>query len=204
MRASRELWVAACLAIVCGTHGARAQDAVAPADESLLPPRGIYLHLMGAASWGKGLRFNNPYRLATPLGDSAESVSATAGYLNLAVSVSSGNPSGLLHGGSLALSVATDGIPQEVLTPAYQIGLRLPPHFLAYARAGLPFVLEPDPNVGYELGVGGVYWLTAGIGASFELIGSLFYGAATQDTAATAIPILSGQLGVALSYEVLP
>ncbi len=204
MRALRDLWIAACIAIVCGTHEARAQDAAEPADESLLPPRGIYLHLMGGASWGKGLRFNNPFRLATPLGDTEESVSATAGYLNLAGSVSSGNPSGLLHGGSLALSVATDGIPQEVLTPAYQLSLRLPPHFLTYARAGLPLVLRPDPNIGYELGLGGVYWLSAGIGASFELIGSLFYGAATQDTAATAIPILSGQLGLTLSYEVLP
>ena len=204
MRASRELLLGVCLGCTLVLPSARAETGARQGAQTLLPEAGPYLHLLGAVSWGKGLRFNNPYRLATPLGDSAESVSATAGYANFAFALSSGNPSGLMHGGALALSVATDGVPQEVMTPAYQIGLRLPPHFLVYARAGLPLVFEPDPNLGYEIGVGGVYWLTAGIGLSAEVIGSLFYGAATQDTAATAIPLLSAQAGIAIGYEVLP
>lgn len=176
----------------------------AGAADLALPETGPYLHLLGALSWGKGIRFNNPYRLATPLGESAESVSASAGYLNFAFAASSGSPDGLLHGGGVALSVATDGVPQEVMTPSYQLGLRFPPDFFLYGRAGLPIVVEPDPNLGYELAVGGVYFFTAGLGATAELIGSLFYGAATQDTAATAIPLLSAQIGIAALYEVLP
>jgi hypothetical protein len=46
--------------------------------------------------------------------------------------------------------------------------------------------------------------LTAGVGATAELIGSLFYGAATQDEAVTLIPIVSLQIGILIDLEVLP
>ena len=58
------------------------------------PPNGLAsLPVSGLASLsvGRGLRFNNPYRLARPLGDSAESVSLAATYLDLGL--------GLLFGG---------------------------------------------------------------------------------------------------------
>jgi hypothetical protein len=71
-------------------------------------------------------------------------------------------------------------------------------------RAGIPIVLEPDANVGFELAAGGVWLFTGGLGLSAELVGSLFYGAATRETSSTAIPLLSFELGVWMDYEVLP
>jgi len=35
-------------------------------------------------------------------------------------------------------------------------------------------------------------------------VGSLYYGAATQDRSVTTIPVLSAQLGLFVDYEVLP
>lgn len=172
--------------------------------ELRLPRAGPHLQLLGAVSLGRGLRLNNPYRLATPLGDDAESLSLTATYLDLSASVSTGSPSGLAYGGAMHLSVAMDGIPQSVASPSFLCSLRLPPYFLVMGRLGLPIVLEPDANLGYELGVGAIYWLRAGVGLTTEVIGSLFYGAATQERAATTIPILSVQAGLAIGYEVLP
>lgn len=184
---------------------ARAEEAQAeelPA--ALRPVEGGYLHLLGAVAVGRGLRFNNPYRLATPLGEDAESLSLSATYLDVSLGAASGDPDGFQHGGSVHFSVAMQGVPQQVLTPSYLLLHRLPPRFLTFARAGLPVVLEPDLNLGYELAVGGAYLFTAGLGLTAELVGNLFYGAATQDEALTAIPMLSLQLGVLLDFEVLP
>jgi hypothetical protein len=76
--------------------------------------------------------------------------------------------------------------------------------WLVFGRAALPIVVEPDANVGFEVGVGGLFRVTAALGISAELVGSLFYGAATLDNSRTAIPILSMQLGAVFEYEVLP
>lgn len=168
------------------------------------PADGIYAHLMAALAVGRGIRFNNPYRLATPLGDDAESLSLTATYADLGLTASFGHPAGLEHGASVHFSVALSGVPQEVVTPSYVLLHRFPSRFLAYGRAGLPFVLSPDPNMGYELAAGGAWFVTAGLGVTAELVGDLFYGAATQERAASTIPILSLQLGVLVDYEVLP
>src|SRR4051812_8838246 len=46
------------------------------------PVRG-YRHWLGGAYLGRGLRFNNPYRLRSELGDGAQSLSLTATYLDL-------------------------------------------------------------------------------------------------------------------------
>jgi hypothetical protein len=170
----------------------------------LRPVDGSYLHLFGALALGKGIRFNNPYRLATPLGDDAESLSTTATYLDASIAATGGNPDGLEHGLAFHISFALSGIPQEVVTPSYVALYRFPPYFFAYARAGLPVILEPDANVGYELALGGAYLVTAGLGVTGELVGDLFYGAATQDQAVTTIPMLSFQLGVLVDFEVLP
>src|SRR6185295_11658619 len=45
------------------------------------------LHGLAALSVGRGLRFNNPYRLAQPLGDTPESVSLSATYLDAGLGV---------------------------------------------------------------------------------------------------------------------
>lgn len=170
----------------------------------LRPADGTYAHLFGTLSIGRGIRFNNPYRLATPMGDDAESLSWTATYVDLAASALLGNPEGLQHGVSLHLSAALDGVPQEVFTPSYIAAYALPPSFFVYGRAGLPIVVEPDTNVGYELAFGGAWLVTAGLGVTSELVGDLFYGAATQEKSVSMIPVLSLQIGVIVDYEILP
>ncbi len=58
---------------------------------------------------GDGLRFNNPYRLATPLGDDAESLSRTAPYVDVGLAATFGNPLGFQHGAALRTSAAVAG-----------------------------------------------------------------------------------------------
>jgi hypothetical protein len=115
-----------------------------------------------------------------------------------------GPPDDLQHGGEIALSVATDGVPQEVLVLSYVALLPLGERFLARGRAGVPIVIEPDANLGMELGAGGAFLLTGGFGFTAELVGSLFYGAGTLDKTTTTIPLLSLEFGVFFDYEVLP
>jgi hypothetical protein len=162
------------------------------------------VHLYGALSLGRGLRFNNPYRLQTELGDDSQSLSLTAPYLDLAVGGLLGSPATLQHGLAINASFAIDGIRQEVVTPAYVTLLPLSSRWQLRGRFGLPIVLEPDASVGVELGVGAVFLVSAGLGFTAEAIGSLFSGAATLEESSTLIPIASLQLGVVVDYEVLP
>jgi hypothetical protein len=166
--------------------------------------RGNYYHLYAGTSVGRGLRFNNPYRLQTQLGDDAQSLSLTAPYLELSVGALLGDPAGLQHGAGLHAAFALDGIRQEVLTPCYVSTLRLSPRWQLRGRFGIPLVLEPDASAGLELGLGGVFSLSAGLGIVAELVGSLYPGAATLRETETIIPIASLQLGLLLDYEVLP
>lgn len=170
-----------------------------------IPGSDAYWHTFASLGIGKGLRFNNPYRLATPIGDTPESLSWTAAYYDIAIGAVRGPALGLSHGAVLHLSIAAQGIPQEVLTPSYVAIDRIGDgRFLLLGRAGIPIVLEPDLTGGVELGAGAAYLITAGLGVQGELAGSLFYGAATQDKSVSTIPVLSAQLGVFIDYEVLP
>lgn len=171
---------------------------------ALAPADGTFVHMFGSLAVGRGVRFNNPYRLATPIGDDAESLSWTATYADLAGSALLGNAEGLQHGVSFHLSIALDGVPQEVATPSYIALYPLPPNFFVYGRMGLPIVVEPDTNVGYELAFGGAWLVTAGLGVTSELVGDVFYGAATQEKSVSVIPMLSLQIGVIVDYEILP
>jgi hypothetical protein len=162
------------------------------------------LRTFGTLALGKGLRFNNPYRLATPIGDSPESVSFTATYVDLGVGAAYGPVDGFQHGGELALGIATDGISQQVLGLSYVLIYPLLDDMLLRGRGGFPIVLGPDANIGFELAAGGAWLFTGGIGATAELTGSLFYGAATLDKTTTAIPMLALELGLWLDYEVFP
>ncbi len=174
------------------------------AHETPLPAGGPYVHFMGGLALGEGLRFNNPFRLSKVLGKSPESLSLTAPYLDFSAAALLGHPDGLQHGLAVHLSTAVLGIAQEVLTPSYIALVRLPPRFLVYGRAGLPIVLEPDATLGLELAAGGAWMASAGLGVTAELVGSVYYGAATQQTPITTIPVLSLQVGVVVDYEVLP
>jgi hypothetical protein len=162
------------------------------------------IHNFGTLAIGKGFRFNNPYRLATPLGDSPESVSLTAAYLDLGVGAAYGPVDGFQHGGEVALGVATDGISQQVLGLSYVLIYPVLEDVLLRGRAGFPIVLGPDANVGFELAAGGAWLFTGGIGVTAELTGSMFYGAATLDASTSSIPVLALELGLWLDYEVFP
>jgi hypothetical protein len=201
------------LALLVGTPAfaeERAASAVVPASAEPLDlsngiartrptESGPYVHLFGELTFGKGLHFNNPYRLGT-----ADPVGFTATYVNMGLGAALGPADGLQHGLEVSLLVATDGIAQQVLDFSYLALLPVGEHAILRGRAGLPVVLDPDSSVGLELGVGGAWLCTGGLGLSTELVGSLFYGAATQDRSTTTIPVLALQVGVWFDHEVLP
>lgn len=166
--------------------------------------RGRYVHLFGTAAVGRGLRLNNPYRLETVLGRDAESLSLSAWYADVGLGATLGDPEGWQHGVVVRESHALDGVPQDVVTPGYTLLRRFRPRYQAFARAGVPVVVRPDLSWGLEAAIGGVWLVTAALGCTAEVVGSVFYGAATWDRAATAIPIVSLQLGAWLDAELLP
>ncbi|HKQ69190.1 MAG TPA: hypothetical protein VJT73_07620 [Polyangiaceae bacterium] len=166
--------------------------------------RGPYGDFFATTMLGEGLRFNNPYRLSHQLGASAESLSSTAPYLDLAVGVTTGKPNGVQHGVRLAWSISLSGVPQQVVTPAYLALLRLGDAWFLYGWAGLPLVATPDFNMGGELALGGTWLARAGLGITAAVVVDGFYGAGTRETFAAFYPVISGQLGLAVSYEVLP
>jgi hypothetical protein len=163
-----------------------------------------YWHSFGSLSFGDGLRFNNPYRLSTELGSTAESLSLTASYFDVGLGVVRGPPDGLGHGAVLHLSIAAQGIPQEVLSLSYIALERFGSgRTILYGRLGVPIILQPDLSGGLEAAFGGAFMLTSGVGLQGELIGDVYYGAATLDHSVTTIPVLSAQFGVFFDYEVL-
>jgi len=166
--------------------------------------RGPYFDLFGTLMFGDGLRFNNPYRLSHELGSDAESVSATAPYLDLAMAATTGKPDGLQHGVRLGWSLSTSGVPQQTITPSYLALLRLARVWMVYGWAGFPVLIEPDLNLGAELALGGSWLVRAGLGATAALVADAFYGAGTRETRAALYPVVSAQIGFFVNYEVLP
>lgn len=181
------------------------QRAVAGGEPSHAPTqrRGGWVDLVGTAFVGDGLRFNNPYRLATILGNSAQSLSRTATYGDVGVTLMFGDPDALAHGLALRTSVALEGVPQTVMTPSYVALHRWGP-WGAYGRVGPSIVLTPDVTWGMEGAAGGLWFPFAGIGVAAELVGDVYYGAGTRDVEVATYPVLSGQLGLWLSWEALP
>lgn len=163
-----------------------------------------YWHTFGSLSLGDGIRFNNPYRLATPLGKTPESLSLTAAYLDLGLGAVRGPIDGLGHGMVLHLSIAAQGIPQEVLSASYIALERVGNgRTMVFGRFGVPVILQPDLSGGLEAALGAAFMITAGIGVQGELVGSVYYGAGTLDRSVSTIPVVSGELGLFFDYEVL-
>ncbi len=188
------------LAALLVAPSAAAQRRAAAPDSS----RGPYVHTFGALGYGRGLRFNNPYRLQTELGSDAQSLSTTAGYVDVAAGAALGNPDGFQHGLVLHLSLAANGISQQVVSASYLLLRPLGERFLGYARAGVPFVLSPDFSAGAEAGAGAAFFLSSGLALTGEALLSVFAGAATWEHDPTWWPIASLQLGLWVDYEVLP
>ncbi|MCS6899111.1 MAG: hypothetical protein RMJ98_04350 [Myxococcales bacterium] len=166
--------------------------------------RGPYLHLLGTASVGRSLRFNNPFRLEEPLGQTPESVSLAAAYLDLSLGVFLGLPWGGQHGLWVHHAAALTGIDQTVIAPSYAYLWRFDRGHAFYGRLGPSIVTSPEVNVGAELGAGGVYMVSGLFGLNAELVGAAYYGAATRQVAATLVPLLSFQAGVVIDWEALP
>lgn len=163
-----------------------------------------YKQIFATVMGGTGLRFNNPYRLSTPLGDNAESVSRAPAFLDLGLAMTLlGDPLGLQHGPSLRTTFAIEGQAQAVFTPSYMLWRRKGPLAL-FGRGGVPIVLSPDLTWGLEGAVGGAFFFLGGIGVAAEIVGDLFYGTGTTDVGVATYPMLSGQLGLIGTYEVLP
>jgi hypothetical protein len=191
-----------------GAPASRAEEPRREGEEPRSAPTlltvGSSYHLFGGLGFGGSFRFNNPYRLRQQLGDSPESLSAPAPYFNARIGATVRGAGILSHGAELDASFGTSGVPQEVLTPSYVALVHLTPRWVARGRAGIPIVVEPDVNAGFELAAGGVFYGTAALGVTLDLVGSLFYGAATVDTPRTPIPLLSLEIGILYDYEVLP
>jgi hypothetical protein len=196
-KCSASLWVALFAVVVA--QEARAESSPAPGPASAAPPP---WRASGVVSIGRGLRFNNPYRLATPLGESAESISLSASYLELSAAVLRELSGGFRHGGSLSGAFALQGIEQLGVTPSYLLELQYHPRAAARARIGVPFVVAPDATAGLEAAIGQSLEIAWGIGVLAELVGSVFFGAATEETAITTIPMLSLQLGLSFQHPV--
>ena len=117
--------------------------------------------------------------------------------------VTFGAPGGLEHGAALRITFAAEGVPQSVVAPSYLAWWRARPGVALYGRLAVPLVVTPSVTWGLEAGAGTVWFARAGLGLSFEVVGDVFYGAATQEVRAAAYPVVSGQLGVVIAYEVL-
>ena len=172
--------------------------------QQLTAPLGREARVLLGVGFGAGLRFNNPYRLATQLGATAESVSSTAPYTMLTAAMTFGAPDGFQHGGFASLSIALSGVSQAVLTPGYMLLYRGSSRLLGYARGGPAIVLSPKTNVGGELALGGVYFLTGSLGVSLDLAANVFYGASTWEKKYPAYPVFSATAGLIVDFEVLP
>jgi hypothetical protein len=181
-------------------RGERAADEVSTSPFDTKPG---YAQLMATALGGAGLRFNNPYRLATPLGRDAESVARSATFVEVGFGVTFGNPLGLQHGVTLRTSIAIEGVSQVVMTPSY-LAYRRWGAFAVWGRAGVPLVLTPDATVGLEAAAGSAWFFRGGLGLAAELVSDVFYGAGTADVRVASYPMLSAQLGLLFAYEVLP
>lgn len=190
----------ACLLVASGATAddGKVVDTVVPRG-----PKETYLRPFATVGSGVGLRFNNPYRLATVLGDTAESLSLTAPYASLGAGVALGDPLGWQHGPVLRWDFALTGVPQHVLVPSYG-AFRRGAVFGGQARFGLPILVSPDANMGIEASVGGTWYARAGLGFTAELLGDLFWGAATPENKRPVYPVLSMQLGAVIELERLP
>jgi hypothetical protein len=164
---------------------------------------GSYARILVALAGGRGFRFNNPFRLQTQLGDTEQSVSLTAPYVDSSIAATFGNPFGLQHGGYLRLSIATEGVPQQAVALGYTTVFR-EGAWLGYGRLGLSLLTAPDSNAGGELALAGAYFLSGALGLHVEAVGNFYYGAASYDTPQTPVPVLSVQGGLLIDFEVLP
>lgn len=167
-------------------------------------PRHGFGRVLIHSHFGRGLRFNNPFRLEQQLGDTEQSVSATAPYHDIGLGFALGDADLVQHGASVRLTLGLDGVSQQAFSLSYLATWQPDPAFLTYGRVGINVLTAPDANLGGELGLGGVFLFTGAFGLNLEVVGNLFYGAASFESELTPVPILALQGGLIFNYEVLP
>ncbi len=159
--------------------------------------------VMLSTAVGTGFRFNNPYRLSSILGSSAEGVSRTASYVDLGAGFAWGRGHRFRHGATIHCAFAVEGVSQWACSPGYLL-YRRTISWATFARVGPAFVATPSFTWGGELGAGAAWFPLGGIGLTGELVGNLFYGAGTREVSSAAYPVVSAQVGLTVAYEVLP
>lgn len=152
------------------------------------------------AAVGKGLRFNNPYRLPTPLGSTARSLSLAAAYGEFSAAALWPGGFGERQGARLSLGLALEGIGQWVAAASYVALFELSRDWELVARAGVPVVVAPDVSLGGEAALGLRISVSDGLKLESELVGDLFGGAATAQRAVTFYPLLSFQMGITYQF----
>jgi len=120
------------------------------------------------------------------------------------------------HGAGLAISTNltgdgsyTNGVDpflQWAFTPSYVAFFRFSEDFAALAHLGIPLVMaynsvvgEMERSIGGEVGIGGTFFLLAGLGIFAEVTADIFVGAESS-----IHPTASFELGVLIDYEMLP
>ncbi len=103
----------------------------------------------------------------------------------------------IAHAAHIAALIGyTEGVQVGVM-PSYLLWRRSSLRYAQFARFGLPFVFLPEPTYGVEVGGGGVYFFTAGLGAFVELSVDYFRGIENE-------VVLGGHVGAIATYEILP
>lgn len=109
-------------------------------------------------------------------------------------------------GAQLALNISGDGSASIGVDPASQLvlgptyGLYIPlDDWVFLPKFTVPIAVSPEPSLGFELTVLAAYRFLAGLGAYAEIGASVWIGGA-----GSIHPLLSGELGIMIDYEVLP
>ena len=207
LRSLKRIALALMAATTLATALARAESARAEMEEPRPPEpwesKMPHIVLLASGAIGTGLRFNDPYRLPSPLGNTAETISRSSIYADIGFSAVFGRAMKGHHGASLQCSFALEGVSQAVLVPSYAYYRRWP-EFALTVRAGPAVVVSPKATWGMQAAVGGTYFILGGIGVTAEAVGDLFYGTGTRDVPSAAYPMLSAQVGLTFAYEVMP
>ncbi|MCA9582225.1 MAG: hypothetical protein KC416_10560 [Myxococcales bacterium] len=95
--------------------------------------------------------------------------------------------------------IGVDAFQQAVLAPTYLSRIGFTEDILGTVKVAVPWVVSPRTNVGLELALGGVWMALAGFGPYVELGFSTFLGGEQS-----VHPLLTGEIGVVIDYEVLP
>ena len=94
--------IAAVVPFLCASHAQAADTSERELEEAyrrINYEGGRYARILFGVAGGRGLRFNNPFRLRTQLGSTEQSLSLTAPYIDTHLAALFGNPFGLQHGG---------------------------------------------------------------------------------------------------------